>query len=379
MKFPLFDNMEDMLAYYYGSPGSLIRKAGVETVSTFTVGQGTHWEPIYGKKAWSWLNMEANPFAILPKEPWQKTGWRVLTTKATSAGGGQQETSGTGSVVPTPALLTFDEVYATPKLVAHSLEVSEQMELLSNIDDAVPLLAFYREQIALEHTYRLAEQLCVDVDTPALYNFESIDRVISSQSEWLTGKTASTYDANDCDIYNLDRDGTTVNDSYVNHNSDTMRDLTLTLIDTTQENILINGGQPKVILTRHNTKNRWQQLLEAERRFMQAARVIPTFGGVRSVMGAGVEAGFMVATYQGVPILESQHVIVNNTGDLGMMYFIDTDFLKIAVAKPTTYIESGFDKGMVDRSVFTAKGVYETIGELRAYSFKAHGKLRDLK
>jgi len=377
MKYPKFDTMEEMMAYYYGDPGNLIRKAGVETLSTYTVGSGTHWEPLYGKKAWSWLNMEANPFAIIPKEPWQGTGWRVLTTKATSAGGGQQETSTTGSSVPAAATLTFDEVYAKPKLVAHSLEVSEQMEIVSNIDDAIPLLAFYREQIALEHTYRIAEMLCKDVDTPASYNFESIDRVICSQSEYLTGKSASTFDASDCDIYNLDREDVTTNDSYVNHNSDTDRDLTLTLIDTTMENVLTNGGQPKVILTKHNSKNRWQQLLEAERRFMGAARVIPTFGGVRTVMGAGVEAGFMVATYQGIPILESQHVFNNDT--IGAIYFIDTDFLKFAVAKPTTYLESGFDSGMIDRSIFTTKGVYETIGELRAYSFKAHGKLRDLQ
>jgi len=372
MKFPIFDSMEDMMAYYYGSPSNLIRKAGVETLSTYTVGSGTHWEPKFGAKAWSWLNLEANPFAIIPKEPWQKTGWRVLTTAAYTAGGGIQEVSTTGAAVPASTKLTFDQINAKPKIVAHTLEVSELMEIVSNIDDAVPLLAFYREEIAKEHTFCLAEQLCSDVDSLASYNFESIDRVVSSNAE------GALYTTTDADIYGQTiRSSNTDWDAYVSHNSDTDRDLTLTLIDTVQENVLTNGGQPKVILTKHNTKNRWQQLLEAERRYMQAARVIPTFGGVRTVMGAGVEAGFMVATYQGVPILESQHVF--NSDTIGSIYFLDTDYLKIAVAKPTTYLESGFDSGMVDRAVLSAKGVYETLGELRAYAFKFHGKLRDLK
>lgn len=375
MKFPIFDSMEDMMAYYYGSPGSLIRKAGVETLSTYTAGSGTHWEPIYGKKAWSWLNLEANPFAILPKEPWQKTGWRILQTAAYTSGGGIQEVSTTGAAVPASTKLTFDEISAKPKIVAHTLEVSELMEIVSNIDDAVPLLAFYREEIAKEHTFCLAAQLCTDADTLASYNFESIDRVVSSNAE-ATGCFSGSE--TDCDIYSQTiRSVNTDWDAYVSENDDTDRDLTLTLIDTVQENVLTNGGQPKVILTKHNTKNRWQQLLEAERRYMQAARVIPTFGGVRTVMGAGVEAGFMVATYQGVPILESQHVF--NSDTIGSIYFLDTDYLKIAVAKPTTYVESGFDRGMIDRAVFSAKGAYETLGELRAYAFKFHGKLRDLK
>ena len=371
MRFPTFDNMEDMMAYYYGSPGRLIRKAS-EELADQTAGSGTHWEPLYGKKAWSWLNLEANPFALIPKEPWQKTGWRVLTTAAHTSGGGVDEGT-SGGAVPAGANLTFAQIYAKPKLMAHSYEISEMMEFVSNVDDAVPLLAFYREEVAKEHTFCIAKSLCTDADTLASYNFESIDRVISSNAEGALFNATT-----DADIYSQTiRSSNTDWDAYVSHNSDTDRDLTLTLIDTVVENILTNGGQPKVIFTKHNSKNRWQQLLEAERRYMQAARVIPTFGGVRTVMGPGVEAGFMVATYQGVPILETQHVF--NSDTIGSIYFLDTDYLKIAVAKPTTLVEAGFDASMIDRGYFTAKGTYATMGELRAYAFKFQGKLRDLK
>ncbi len=30
-----------------------------------------------GAYAWAQLNLEANPFGILPKHPWDKSGWRL--------------------------------------------------------------------------------------------------------------------------------------------------------------------------------------------------------------------------------------------------------------------------------------------------------------
>lgn len=33
----------------------------------------------FGAKAWAAMNMEANSFAILPKYPWDKSGWRTIS------------------------------------------------------------------------------------------------------------------------------------------------------------------------------------------------------------------------------------------------------------------------------------------------------------
>jgi len=364
----IFNDLESMMAYYY--PGtSMIRKA-VEV--TETAGSGTHWEPIYGKKVWSWLNLEANLFALLPKEPWVKSGWRVLTTAAHTSGGGINEST-TGGAVPAAATLTFLQVSTKPKNVAHTFDIGELAEFLGGVDDAVDLLPFYREEIGKEHAFCINLMLGQDVDTPASYNFESIDRVVSSNEEGANLCTATT----DPDMYGATgRSGGTTWDAYVNENDDTDRDLTLTLIDTTLQNVWDNGGLPKVILTRTNTLMRWQQLLEAERRFMDSARVVPTFGGVRGP-APGVEAGFMVATYFGIPIIPSQHV--QNRDTIGSITFLDTDFVKFAVAKPTTYVESGTGAGFLYRALFAVEGMYQTMGELRAYAFKKHGKLVDLQ
>jgi len=369
-KLRTFQTMEEMMAYYY--PGTNMLRKAVEVSEA--AGSGTHWEPIYGKKAWSWLNLEANIFALLPKEPWVKTGWRVLTTAAHTAGGGVSEST-TGGAVPDPLTLTFVQVSAKPKRMAHTFDIGELAEFLGGIDDAIDLLPFYREEIAKEHAFCINKALGEDVDDdPAGTNFETIDRVVSSNEEGANRCTAST----DANIYgNTARSTGTAWDAYVNENDNTDRDLTLTLIDTVYQNVLDNGGQPKVIVTRTNTLMRWQQLLEAERRFMDAARVVPTFGGVRSFAPGGVEAGFMVATYFGIPIIPSQHCELQDT--LGTIYFLDTDYLKLAIAKPTTYSETGRGAGFLYRSLYAIEGMYDTMAELRAYRFDAHGKLVDLK
>jgi hypothetical protein len=367
MGLPIFASLKEMMEYYYG-PSRQIRKA-VEVSET--AGSGTHWEPLYGKKVWSWLNLESNVFAILPKEPWTQSGWRILTTRAHSSGGGIAESTD-GGTVPTPLTLTFAQIKTKPKTVVHTFDLGELAEFLGSVDDAVDLLPTYREEIGKEHASCINKMLIGDADTVAGDNFESLDRVIAAKSEITGGR----YSANDLDIYGLDRDSPTTYDAYVSHNSNTDRDLSLSIIDTVLQNVWDNGGLPKVILTKTDSMMRWQQLLEAERRFMDTARVVPTFGGVRGP-APGIEAGFLVATYFGIPIIPSIDVPACST--IGGIYFIDTDFVKFAVAKPTTYAETGKGEGFLYRGKFATEGMYETMGELRAYRFNAHGKVADLK
>lgn len=365
------ETMEEFLAKFYGPRKRLLKTATQISDAAVAAGSRTLWEPIFGAKVWSWLNLEANVFAILPKEPWGKSGWRILTARAHESGGGIAEgTEGGG--IPASVTLTFAEVLAAPKLVAHTFDITELAEFLSSADDAIDLFPIYREEIGKEHASCINKMLVGDANTVAGNNFESLDRVIAAKSEITGGR----FGANDLDIYGLDRDTPTTYDAYVSHNSGTDRDLSLSLIDTVLQNVWDNGGLPKVILTKTDSMMRWQQLLEAERRFMDTARVVPTYGGVRGP-APGVEAGFLVATYFGIPIIPSIDIPVDDT--IGPIFFIDTDFLKFAVAQPTTYVESGKGEGFIYRGYFKTQGLYKTRGELRAYRFNVHGKLVDLK
>jgi len=363
-------SIEELMAKYY--PTKAIKKAGIFTAGTY--GSGTFWEPLFGAKAWSWLNEEANIFAILPKEPWSKSGWRIITTRAHSTSGGIATTS--QASLPTAQSITFYQMYALPKSMAHMFDIGEMTQFLSSVDDAIELLPVYREQTGKDHAFCINYQLGLRMETSAASNdIESIDRIVSSQSEIQNNSDISDAESNMYSSgYNLN--SATTWDSQVNHNDSTDRDLTLTLIDTVLQTVWDAGGQPKVLLTGTESLMRWQQLLEAERRFMNTARIVPTFGGVKG-LAPGVEAGFMVATYHGIPILTSQHCPDHDT--IESIYYLDTDFLKAAIAKPTVYSETGAGKDFLTTGYFSYKGMYETSLELRAYRFNTHGKLTDLK
>lgn len=365
------DPMEEFLEQFYGPSKRLTKTATQISDAAVAAGSRTLWEPIFGAKVWSWLNLEANAFAVIPKEPWGKTGWRILTTRAHASGGGIAE-GAEGGAIPASVTLGFAEVMAGPKLVSHTFDITELADFLSSVDDAIDLFPIYREEIGKEHASCINKMLVADADTVAGNNIESLDRVVCAKSEIDSGR----LDANDADIYSLNRDGSTTYDAYVSENDKVDRDLSLSLIDTVLQNVWDNGGLPKVILTKTNSMMRWQQLLEAERRFMDTARVVPTYGGVRGP-APGVEAGFLVATYFGIPIIPS--IDVFNYTTIGGIYFLDTDFVKIAVAQPTTYVETGKGEGFIYRGYFKTQGLYKTRAELRAYRFNVHGKLVDLK
>ena len=363
--------IEELMAYYYPMD-NMIKKDG--TFDPGAYGSGTMWEPIFGAKVWSWLNEEQNIFALLPKEPWGKSGWRVKTTRGHSTGGGIANQ--TDATVPTAQSSTYYQMYAEAKTMAHMDEVGELAEAVSSGDDAINMLPQHREDLAFDHQFCINYQLGVLMETAAASNnFESIDRIVHSAAEidndgGIDGSTVGLLYSTQYDI-----DSATTWDSQVSENSGTDRDLTLTLIDTVYEAVLNAGGDPKVLLTGTETLFRWEQLLEAERRYVNTATVVPTFGGVRGVK-PGVEAGFMVSTYHGTPIITSQHVKDRDT--IEPIYFLDTDYLKFATLKPTTYSETGAND-FVKIGYFKYRMMFKTVGEVRCYNFAFQGKLTNLK
>ena len=135
-----------------------------------------------------------------------------------------------------------------------------------------------------------------------------------------SGNAANTMDfggaggdygaAADADIYSIDRDASANSWSHAEVSTSgtkgTNRVLSLDHLDEIFRKIWVRGGNPKVILTGYDTLMRIQQLLQAQQRFMEEKRVTPTFNGVKGV--PGIEAGFIVATYNGVPIIPSKDV-----------------------------------------------------------------------
>jgi len=354
--------------------GGLLRKADTEV----TTGYSNWYQVLYGRKAWTCINYEANVFALLPKEPWKRSGWRIETAEAGVARSGGVKEKGQ---FPDTVAPEWREVSAGPKTIVHGFDLSEIAEFLQSKDDALDILPELRDSLAKAHRHHINEQLCCNVTTlPSTFpqagvGVQSIDRVCSSFAEV---STCGDVQANDSDIYGIDRDAaaSTCFDAIVGENNNVDRDLTLALIDNVMQQIWANGADPKVIITGWDTLMHWSELLQAQQRFLEVSRIVPTFGGVRGAPHPGIEGGFLVASYMGKPIIPTQDCVVDT---ISRIYFLDTDYIKFAVAKPTRYFETGFDESMIYINLLGMEGWYETIGELRAYRLNAHGKLRDLR
>jgi len=92
----------------------------------------------------------------------------------------------------------------------------------------------------------------------------------------------------------------------------------------------------------------------------------------------------MVATYLGIPIISSIDVPYSDapagtTTGIGKIYFLDTDYLRMRVLKPTSYFETERGRGFAYMDDLTIKGYYETIVEMVCYSFNRQGKITDIQ
>jgi len=381
--------VQDMERYYYGAgtnmgfgySGSELLKADAPLLSTTA---GTY-QAIYGRKVWSQLNQEFNAFSILPKKPWDRSGWRVVTAKpSTSVGGGIPE----NGTLPDTTKPTFQNVAAKPKTIAHSFDMSEVAIFLNDKDDGLgDIRSVLKEEMGKHHAEHINQMLTTDVDTPAGNDIESLDRITAAYHDDGTAATTTGMNAghddlssdNDLDIYSIDRSANSWASAEMSNNivSDTSTDRTLSLdhLDEMFQKIWIRGGNPKVILTGYDTLMRIQQLLQSQQRFMEEKRVVPTYNGVKGV--PGVEAGFIVATYNGVPIIPSKDVASDG---ISRIYLLDTDYLYYSTAKPTQYFESGIETGdpfAINR--LGQEGLYRTMGEVWTTFFGGQGQIRALK
>jgi len=357
--------MQDMEAAFYG--GQIEMEKAMAPIISSTTGV---YQAVFGAKVWVNLNQEANLAGILPKKVWEKSGERLITARAAATGGGYTE----NAALPDTIKPTFNTYSQKPKTIVHTFDVSETAQFLSGVDDGLgDAMKVMREQIGTHHAEMMNIMLGTDNDTLAGTNLESLDRICGSYSE-ITGCGQT---AGDLDIFGLDRDAAaSFADAQVSHNSNTDRPLELTLLNAEFNTIWKAKGKPKVLATGYETLTAINELMEPQRYFMNAAKVVPTYNGIEGVQ-EGVEGGFYVATYNGIPIIVSKDVCLDT---LPRIYFLDTDYLWMKVAKPTQYFEEGISKGnpfAVNRA--GDEGMYRTMMEPTCPFLGAQGKIRDLK
>ena len=211
----------------------------------------------------------------------------------------------------------------------------------------------------------------------------SLDDIVNVSDDTTNGVAGlATYN----DVYDIDEsgsdyfrdDGGFAAAASVQGNSGVSRDLSLNLIDTAIQKIRTKGGEPKLILMGHDQYFKLERLLISQQRYMGQEEYQVGIGNEKTF--PGTKTGLVLATYAGIPIMPDADVTLGQAaasgGALGSnVYVLDTDFLEIAIAQPTQYIEN---RDYFAADALVVRGMLYTMGEFRAYRFDVQAKITDL-
>ena len=206
----------------------------------------------------------------------------------------------------------------------------------------------------------------------------SIDDIVSINNDATVGNAGVKRFAGAYDLTTANRtSGTFGAAATVKGNSGVGRDLSLNLLDDCIQSIRTNGGEPKLILMGHDQYFKLERLLNSQQRYMGQEEYQVGVGSEKTF--PGTRTGLVLATYQGIPILPDADTTKSEatTGaKLGSnIYVLDTDYLEIAVAQPTQYIEN---RDYFAADALVVRGLLYTMAEFRAYRFDVHAKIQDL-
>jgi len=203
--------------------------------------------------------------------------------------------------------------------------------------------------------------------------FTSIDDICMEDAAAVGGAASAS------NVYNITTRtaGTYAAGGTVDYNSGVGRDLSLELIDNCIETCRDNGGEPKLIVMGHDQYFNMERLLNAQQRYMGQEEFQVGVGDERTLPGTRV--GLVLATYMGIPILpdtDCPHSLSTADATLGSnVYVLDTDYLELAIALPTTYIENR-DFFALNRLI--VRGLVYMMGELRCTNLWVQNKIADL-
>lgn len=312
---------------------------------------------VFGAEAWMQLNEKANMWGVLPKKPFQQSGFRIETAYPDTLGnGGRAETAS----LPDTIKPTFAEAELTIKRIQHTYSDSDIKELRFQSNDDDLGIAAIRRSVQSFHIKTMNKMLSADAGTAAAgNNLESVDRVVSNQAE----AVADTGNEANYDIYGFDRSAVTTFDSNVVAQAGAslaksdIRGL-LSTIDTA------SGDQPNVFICNNTVADVIEALYEDQIRYSGAARLKVGVNGIQT--NAGDDVQLTVSQIAGIPLVRDSDI----SNDY--LYALNTEYIWIEVALPTQNEESA---ERLLTGVNGTKGVFTTIAELKGVKPTAFGKL----
>ena len=288
----------------------------------------------------------------------------------------EEMTSGTAYLVSAGAAQTFT-VPTTTALDFHVGDVVYQYDLGTTTHMTTSLTVSTMDSSTGIVTYTgTVDDTPADGDCFYIHSragLTSIDDMVAEDGMLVGGSSARS------DVYNqTTRTANTWNaGGNVSYNSGVPRDLTLSLIDTAIQNSRTNGGNPKLILTGHDQYFKLEGLLQAQQRFLGVEEY--TVGVGDSSTMPGTRTGLELATYMGCAILPDADVCSSvdlNDNIIGQnLYVLDPEYLELAIAQPTQYVEN---RDFFALNAMVVRGLLYTISEFRCYRFDVQCKIADL-
>ena len=272
--------------------------------------------------------------------------------------------------------------FTVPASVAHHFKIGDAVSMNdanSNFDRATGSLVSAVDTSTGVVTVATGTAFA-DGDLATIYSragFTSIDDIVAEDAAGVGGV------ANGANVraYDLTQAGRTAGGwnaaASVQLNSGVGRALSLTHLDTAIQKIRENGGEPKLILLGHDQYFNLERLLNSNQRYMGQEEYQVGVGSERTF--PGTRTGLVLATYQGIPILPDADIpksVAANDAVLGTnIYVLDTDYLEIAIAQPTQYVEN---RDYFAANALVVRGLLYTMGEMRCKNIWVQAKIGDL-
>ena len=272
--------------------------------------------------------------------------------------------------------------FTVPASVAHHFKIGDAVSMNdanSNFDRATGSLVSAVDTSTGVVTVASGTAFA-DGDLATIYSragFTSIDDIVAEDAASVGGV------ANGANVraYDLTQAGRTAGGwnaaASVQLNSGVGRALSLTHLDTAIQKIRENGGEPKLILLGHDQYFNLERLLNSNQRYMGQEEYQVGVGSERTF--PGTRTGLVLATYQGIPILPDADIpksVAANDSVLGTnIYVLDTDYLEIAIAQPTQYVEN---RDYFAANALVVRGLLYTMGEMRCKNIWVQAKIGDL-
>lgn len=405
-QYPTFTSMENMYKYYYKDFNK----------SILTTGTANYLNTIFGGQAAINQNTETDAYAMYPKIPFDKSGFRFIPslpqytqTANVSKYGAVGETANFPEALTPP----MQKVARRPKIhtqVIGNTAIAQWLATASK-DDSIgemnSLRLWMGSAFRVNMNNNIVRPFEEDIDNTknadysdiAFQNIETQDRIISSKAENDAVKAKHNnhtgYDNPWGDV-NISRDTSTIFDAHVVSATGNAIDSGNEPLERSTfrkfQSVIAKrgGGVPSCYLTNWDVSEQIQGIYEDQTTQVLGEKYVEfDVGGVRGARG--MQGGVQVASIYRSPIIISQHVrgYAGDSGEVGRLYAMDFKGLEnegrprmaMTVAVPPQYGELGQAQGvtgMLALGQIGSKGAYITIQESICVRSVSQGKIRDI-